>query len=297
MSAAVSRSLRRRPRLLGRLLALTVGGLLWAAPAALANSTSSANWSGYAVHRTGVRFRSVSGEWRVPTVSCTPGAVGYSSVWVGLGGYSLSSSALEQTGSEADCTRSGRAHYFAWYEMVPAVPHSLSLTVRPGDLIRASVSAAGHQVTIAVSDLTAGRTFRRSFHPSELDITSAEWIVEAPSECTGAGQCFALPLADFGQASLSAANATTTAGRDGAITSPWWNSTEITLVPHSTRLFANMAEPPGEAIPSSLTAGGSAFTVSYQPISAPGAGSGPPGPFLTTRASGTATGRLIHPIR
>jgi Peptidase A4 family len=287
--------MRRRPRLLGRLLALTVGGLLWVAPAALAGSATSANWSGYAVHRAGVRFGSVGGEWRVPTASCTAGSVGYSSIWVGLGGYSLSSSALEQTGSEADCTRSGRARYFAWYELVPAPPHSLSLAVRPGDLMRASVGAAGTRVTIAVSDLTAGRTFRRSFDPSQLDLTSAEWIVEAPSECTGAGQCFALPLANFGQASLFAAHATTTAGRHGTVTSHWWSSTEITLVPHGSRLFADMADPPGEAIPSSLTAGGSAFTVSYQPISGPG--SGPPGRFFTTRASRTATGRLIHPIR
>jgi hypothetical protein len=289
--------LRPRSRLLLRLLALTAGGLLSASPAALASSTTSANWSGYAAHRTGVRFRSVSGEWRVPTASCAAGSVGYSSIWVGLGGYSLNSSALEQTGSEADCTRSGQARYFAWYELVPAAPRSLSLGVRPGDLMRASVSAAATQVTIAVSDLTDRRAFRRTFHPSQLDLTSAEWIVEAPSECTGAGQCFALPLADFGQASLFAARATTTAGRAGAITSPWWNSTEITLVPHSSRLFADMADPPGEAIPSALTAGGSTFTVSYQPISQPGGGSGPPGPFFRTRASGTATARLVHPIR
>jgi hypothetical protein len=169
--------------------------------------------------------------------------------------------------------------------------------VKPGDLMRASVSAAGTQVTIAVSDLTDGRAFGRSFHPAQLDVTSAEWIVEAPSECTGDGQCFALPLADFGEASLFAAHARTTAGRAGAITSPWWNSTEITLVPHSSRLFADMAEPQGEAIPSALTAGGSAFTVSYHPISQPGGGSGPPGPFFTTRASRAAAGQLIHPIR
>ncbi len=70
------------------------------APAALADSTNSSNWAGYAVHRQGVSFRSVTGTWRQPKVRCTPGKATYSAFWVGLGGYSLNAPALEQTGTE-----------------------------------------------------------------------------------------------------------------------------------------------------------------------------------------------------
>jgi Peptidase A4 family len=277
-----------------RSLAIAAGGLLWAAPAALASSTTSVNWAGYAVHQAGVRFRSVTGEWRVPKPNCTGGSPGYSSVWVGLGGYSETSSALEQTGTEIDCQRSGQAHYFAWYELVPAAPHSLSVPVRPGDLMRASVKVSGRRVTIAVSNLTERRTYRRTFSASKLNLTSAEWIVEAPSECTGSGACFTLPLADFGSASVSAARATSTTGRTGAVASGLWTFTEITLVPHGPRFIGNMLEQSGEAVPSALTAGGSAFTVSYQPASQPPAGgsTGSPGPFFTARGSRLPAGRV-----
>ena len=40
-------------------------------PAALADSTNSSNWAGYAVHRHGVSFRSVTGTWRQPRSKCT----------------------------------------------------------------------------------------------------------------------------------------------------------------------------------------------------------------------------------
>ena len=37
------------------------------------------------------------------------GRESYSAVWVGLGGYSENASALEQIGTDADCSRSGAA--------------------------------------------------------------------------------------------------------------------------------------------------------------------------------------------
>ena len=43
-------------------------------------------------------------------------------IWVGLGGYSLTSGELEQIGTEADCDAHGRASYYVWYELVPADP-------------------------------------------------------------------------------------------------------------------------------------------------------------------------------
>src|SRR5689334_11284503 len=73
---------------------------------------SSLNWSGYAV--TGSGITNVHGEWTVPTVNAT--YPGFSSTWVGIGGYS--SSDLIQAGTEHDST--GGTDYYAWYEILPA---------------------------------------------------------------------------------------------------------------------------------------------------------------------------------
>src|SRR6476646_1825620 len=93
-------------------LALVLSGAI--APGAFAASTVSSNWGGYVALPAGGAqqgFRSVSGSWRVPRVSCSAGLDTYSAAWVGLGGYRKSSNALEQIGTDADCSRSGRTHY------------------------------------------------------------------------------------------------------------------------------------------------------------------------------------------
>jgi hypothetical protein len=263
---------------------------LWCASTALAGSTTSVNWAGYAAHRTGVHFRRVTAEWQVPSASCTPGVPGYSSLWVGLGGYSSSSNALEQTGVEVDCSSSGRGVYYAWYELVPAPPKTIPLSVRPGDLIRATVGASGGRVTITLADLTRRRTFQRSFHPSQLDTTAADWILEAPSACTNGVACFTLPLADFGRAAFQAAHAATTQGRGGAITSRLWNTTKITLVASGSRFFAGTGAGSPDAVPSALASGGSAFTVTFEGSSQ----SAPSGPFFGAGDAHRVVGRVLH---
>src|SRR5438270_11021235 len=98
--------------------ALLLAGLL--AGSARADTGTSANWAGSAVHRTGVRFSRVIGQWRQPTLTCTRRSVTYSAMWVGIGGYSASATALEQIGTEADCRSNGRQTSSTWYEIVPA---------------------------------------------------------------------------------------------------------------------------------------------------------------------------------
>ena len=90
-------------------IALIAAAFALAAPAAMADVTNSSNWAGYAVHKPGVSFRTVSGTWRQPVAKCTPGVETYSAFWVGLGGFSLNAPALEQTGTELDCSISGKA--------------------------------------------------------------------------------------------------------------------------------------------------------------------------------------------
>jgi hypothetical protein len=208
--------------------ALLLGALAALLPAsAAAARTTSSNWAGYAVHRAGVRFRSVSAAWTVPAVACT-GRAGYSAVWVGLGGYHTNAAALEQAGTESDCTASGHPRYTAWYELVPAAARRLRLTVGAGDRVSVRVAVGGLRVRIQLRDLTRGTAFTRTFTAQAVDTTSADWIVEAPTECIGA-RCRVLPLAAVAATTFTGARATSSTGHAGAIADPLWGSTAIDL--------------------------------------------------------------------
>jgi hypothetical protein len=248
---------------LGLLAPLTAAlALLAPAPAAAASSSvASKNWSGYAVHRAGVRFRSVSGSWRVPSASCTAKDPAYSATWVGLGGYSLSSQALEQIGTETDCTAAGRVATSAWYELVPAPSRAARLTVHPGDAVTGSVSVRGRTVTLTLADRTSGRRFSRTLNVSPLDLSSAEWIEEAPSECTGQSDCQILPLADFGTVDFTGALAVDDRGRRGSVIDRAWGSTRITMS-GAGRYYVSQGGG-ASAAPSPLADGGRAFQVTY----------------------------------
>ena len=191
----------RRPALVAALaavLALTVpagaGASSWA--------TTSTNWAGYAASRPGVGFRHVSGTWVAPAAHCGSGTRRYSAAWLGLGGLHTTSRALEQVGTEADCA-GGKGYYSAWYELVPAAPVRLALTVRPGDTMSAAVTVSGHLVKLFIADRTQGTSFSKQLRVDQVDVSSAEWIVEAPSACVDNGGCRALPLADFGTTSFA----------------------------------------------------------------------------------------------
>lgn len=217
----------------------------------------------------------MSGTWTQPAVKCTRGGTTYSAFWVGLGGFADGSQALEQTGTEADCTPAGRARYSVWYELVPAAPVSVKLTVKPGDAISATVSVSGQAVSIQVTNTTRGTTFARQLTMDSPDVTSAEWIAEAPSACSGFG-CSPLPLTNFGTVGFSGASATGN-GHAGAISDPAWAATALTL--HGSggaslfRARFAAAVPVADAIPAALSSDGSSFGVTWQQqpaVAAPG---------------------------
>jgi Peptidase A4 family len=159
------------------------------------NQATSTNWSGYAA-TTGT-YTSVSASWTEPTGTCS-GSAKYSSFWVGLDGYS--SSSVEQTGSEVDCSGS-RAQYYAWYEMYPNPSVSYSNTVRPGDHFNASVTYTGsNHFSLVISDTTQGWSHTTTGTLANAARSSAEVIVEAPC-CTSSGGI--LPLADFQKVSIT----------------------------------------------------------------------------------------------
>ncbi len=266
---------------------------LAAAPAALADTADSTNWGGYAVHGPGVAYRAVEGSWIEPTASCTRGTPTYSSYWVGVGGYSQSSRALEQIGTEVDCSGSGKVSSSAWYELVPAASKRIRLTVRPGDALQASVNVSGNTVTVALYDATRGQGFSKTIHPPVLDVSSAEWIVEAPSECIGASSCTTLSLANFGSATFGSAVAQLANGRSGTISSPLWQATKIDLRPDGRRYVVNSngVSVLGLATPSALQSGGSGFRVNYTQVPVAG------GPVFRGRGASLRAGYIVHPHR
>lgn len=279
---SAARSLPRRALALSALTALAIAASVCTiAPAAAAiTATVSANWSGYAV--TGAsrsaHFDRVAGSWVQPVGSCARGQATYSVTWVGLGGFRRGSKALEQTGTAVNCTSSGRAVYSAWYELVPAAPVTMRLAVHPGDQISASVAEQAGRTILQVRDLTTDqeRTALRTVSP--LDLSSAEWIVEAPSLCFTTTHCTPLPLTDFGTVSFSNASVSTSSSPRAAIDARSLKVTRLELRDYSQgpghRFDSTVT--PATGIASALSAAGNAFTVTWQALGGQGDGSQAP---------------------
>jgi hypothetical protein len=253
------------------------------AAGATANKARSTNWSGYAISRKGVRFREVSASWIQPAPACAAGHVGFSALWIGLGGFHSGSRALEQVGTEADCDVSGQPEINAWYEVVPDVSHPAALDVGAGDAIEAGVRVVGHRVEMSLRDVTRGTSYTKVLRAPRVDISSAEWIVEAPSGCDPAtvSSCRVLPLANFGSVTFSEARARTTGGRLGAIADRAWRPTAITLgrVAGSGAGESFSADAPaGGASPSPLAPTGTSFSVTYVSLAGEQGGAAPTQP-------------------
>jgi hypothetical protein len=250
---------------------------LAAAPIALARRPvrhrTSDNWAGYAVTAAS-GLRAVSGSWSEPQVACDQPFPTYSAFWVGLGGLKRSSNAIEQIGTEADCTAIGRPRTFAWYELFPAPAVKLALAVHQGDQLAARVTVRGRAVTLRLRNLTTGRSFARTMAMTAPDTTSADWIAEAPSGCDRAGNCEVLPLTDFGAVSFAGTTATREGGRAGTILDPAFSATKLTLAaggpplgppPPSAPPGADMSLGAGDrAIASAVSPQGTSFTVTVE---------------------------------
>ena len=288
----------RRPRPRGRIAALVLaivavgaGGAAWAGELPAQDSSNWAGWvvtSGSPRAQLDRRFTSVSASWVQPSAVCGSKAT-FAAFWVGLGGYYDSSLALEQIGTEADCSSLGEVFYYAWYEFVPAPPVTIGrLRVRPGDVITASVHVSAYTVKVALADLTTGaRRFTYAHvmrHPGP-DTSAAEWIAEAPSDCGPHNRCTPLLLSNFQQVTFSSARATAigTLGRhSGPITDPIWRHYGMIVLAPS-RASGPTPAAQGFAHPGALSTNGSSFSVSY------GTGASASGATGATGASG-ATG-------
>jgi len=250
---------------------------------ALKGSTavSSTNWSGYAVTSPDpavpISFTSVTGTWKQTVATCgQKDDHSASSVWVGLGGFSLQSQALEQIGTSGDCSPSGPPSYYAWYELVPDPPVSFALKIKPGDVITTSVNVSGKTITLQLKDRTRGTVATKRATVASQDISSAEWIAEAPSSCN-TSTCLPVPLVNFGAVKFSRA-ATIGNGHSGTITDPSWSPDAIQLVPGTQPGFSpspgagfgNPSSTAGTCPPAGLSGDGRSFLISWTSIAAVG---------------------------
>ena len=282
LSPSATSRLRRRSRQKGRRRALRLEGLedrvmLSAAATSTAilssaasttttlteapkkKATDSGNWAGYAAATNLSEPQSgsvsaVSGSWTVPAV--TGSGTAYSSVWVGIDGYS--SSTVEQIGTESDVIN-GQPRYYAWYEMYPnGSVHITTMTVSPGDSISASVDyltqgAHADQFQLTITDAShANDSFTTYQSAPQAQRSSAEWIVEAPVSASDTSDV--LPLANFASVTFTNASATIS-GVTGPIDCSSWQATAINMVNSgvTTASTSNLTD----------TAGASSFTVTW----------------------------------
>jgi hypothetical protein len=209
----------------------------------------------------GSGFSAVSGNWTVPTLSCTS-TTSYSAHWVGIDG--ATSSTVEQDGTEADCS-GGAASYDAWYEMygdsalnngdeVELAPSSHP--VYPGDAMSASVSVANDAWTLMISDSGSGSHVHNWSSTTNVNFSgaaqsSAEWVVERPEICYVFFGCSLTTLANFGNVTFTNASAT-----DNGTTGP------ISAASYVGIEMVNGSTPIAE--PGSLQASGSSFIDTYE---------------------------------
>jgi Peptidase A4 family len=157
-----------------------------------ANTNESSNWFGYnqgTLEKGNTLFHSITGDWTVPTASQhTKGQDEYSSDWIGIGGgcvdanCTVGDNTLIQTGTEQDAPATGASAYSAWWEIIPGPSIAISMTVKAGDHMHASIAetvANSNVWVITLQDVTQNETFTQTVPYSSTHAT-AEWIEETP---------------------------------------------------------------------------------------------------------------------
>lgn len=217
-------------------LAVTLVGVLPGQAAAsgrvspAVSSVNSLNSAGYAVSRAHTRFRFVQATFFVPYLNCSVTKTGYSSDWVGLGGFVGTSQSVEQDGVRANCS-GGHASYRAWYAMYPRGVTTKGVEIRGGDSVTASVfyDAATAVFTLTVANNTTGGHFTVQTtcqHKNACPRASAEVISSAPTTGTP-GHLTVRLLADYGAVSFTSIAITDRSGTRGGLRSAHWTATRI----------------------------------------------------------------------
>jgi hypothetical protein len=163
-----------------------------------ANNPESRNWAGYAA--TAGSYTAVSGTWTVPEFA-PDSPVGSDATWVGIGG--VRGKDLVQAGTQETVSSRGRTEYQAWVETLPQPSRTVPLPIRAGDSISVSIEqSANEQWQITFTNNTSGKPYQVTVQ-YKSSLSSAEWVVEAPSARRGR----LLPLDTFGAITFSRASA------------------------------------------------------------------------------------------
>jgi hypothetical protein len=179
----------------------------------------------------------------------------YSSFWVGLDG--LTSTTVEQTGTDSDCD-AGKPTYYAWYEMYPAASVDISTTsypVSPGDTITGTVTSddPGQNFTLTLHS-SRGWTFSipESAGSTSYARSSAEWVAEAPSTCSLLF-CSVTSLAHFSPVTFS--------GDQAAVVAPTPTYKTLGTLPNES-ITMTSSSGSVKATPTPIS-GGNSFTVNW----------------------------------
>jgi hypothetical protein len=232
----------------------------------------SSNWSGYALVPPAtdpIVFSDVTGTWVQPKATCTAGRRDAAAFWVGLGGYDESSTSLEQLGTAIECDGASKTPVnYAWWELVPAAAVKIPLRIAAGDTVTAAVLVKGQTITFSLRNVTKRTRFSKVLTTSqELDLSSSEWIAEAPSNCTSSGRCSVIPLNNFRTVTFTKAAAI---GNDhpGTILDGTWAAAPIELISDDSQsgLFSqgDILGPGVGAVPADVSADGRTFSVTWR---------------------------------
>jgi hypothetical protein len=200
----------------------------------------SGNWAGYTA--TSGRFSAVSATWVVPGFAPDSPA-GADAIWVGIGG--VRGNDLIQAGTQETVSGRGSTQYAAWIETLPQASHPVPLAVNAGDSITISIE---QQTDDAWRVVLVNNTTTQSYQTNvqyRSSLSSAEWIVEAPSARRGR----LVPLDTFGSVSFSQASTV----KDGqSVTIAQAGGRPVTMIGRVGRALAQ---------PSALGDEGASFTV------------------------------------
>ena len=127
------------------------------------------SWGGYVVYVQSVTM--ASGSWTVPRINCSgvpTGTCQFVSEWID--GYHPNSPAIEQIGTESDCS-GGTPFYYAWYVTPQNGDENRisGISLNAGDSMSVQVTSLGGGIfTLTMTDETTAQTFSTNI--------SARWI-------------------------------------------------------------------------------------------------------------------------
>ena len=139
-----------------------------AAPAALADTVTSSNWAGYAVHRAGIQFKKrrcgldpAERRLHARTARRTPRS-GSASAATTRARTRSSRSAPKST-----ARRPGKIDSTVWYELVPAPPRRRSrCAFAPGTACTRRSPSTANKVVLTILDATTHRSFKKTLRAS-----------------------------------------------------------------------------------------------------------------------------------